>query len=482
MRYIVGLLLLLLCTCGVYAQDQADPTAKVVNFPSKFFTRIQQKTSTLSAELTRQTEKYLTKLAKREDKLRRKIAKLDSASAANLPPSQYAALANKLRMDSGRAVASSGEYMPGIDSLKGGLSFLSQNPNILGANSAMKGQLRKSFTQFNQLQAKMQDADAIKQYVQDRQAQIKQYLLSKFTTLPPGIANQTQAIRQETYYLSAQLKEYKDMLNSPDQLTEKALAILEKLPQFQNYMKANGQLGSLFSLPGNYNSTTALEGLQNKDQVVALMTGQFSGGGPDPLSMIQQNVQAGQSQLDNFKNKLAALGPGSGDMEMPNFKPSRQKTKTFLKRLEYSTDFQTTSTSYYFPTTTDLGLNVGYRVSDKSTIGIGAAYKIGWGNGFQHMALSSQGADIRSFIDVKIKGGFSATAGLEYNYQQLISSFQQIRNLSDWSKSGLVGISKAVSMKNSVFKQTKLQLLWDVLSFSQRPRSQPFKFRVGYSF
>src|SRR6201991_2267036 len=101
---------------------------------------------------------------------------------------------------------------------------------------------------------------------------------------------------------------------------------------------------------------------------------------------------------------------------MPDFKPNDQRTKTFWRRLEYGTNFQTTRNNYAFPTTSDLGLSVGYKLSEKSTIGIGASYKLGWGNGIQHIVFSSQGAGVRSFVDVRIKGSFSASGGLEYNY------------------------------------------------------------------
>ena len=167
---------------------------------------------------------------------------------------------------------------------------------------------------------------------------------------------------------------------------------------------------------------------------------------------------------------------------MQDFKPNEQKTKTFWKRLEYGTNFQTTRDNYYFPTVTDLGGSAGYKISNSSTVGIGASYKIGWGNGIQHIALSSQGVGLRSYIDIKIKGSFSATGGLEYNYTTPFRSVQQLRQWSDWTKSGLIGVTKTVSVKSRVFKKTKVSLLWDVLSYQQVPKTQAVLFRVGYAF
>jgi hypothetical protein len=271
------------------------------------------------------------------------------------------------------------------------------------------------------------------------------------------------------------------MLNDPDQLEKKALSLLNQLPAFQNFMKSNSQLAGLFNLPGNYGSPQGLVGLQTRDQVNSLIQSQVASGGAGGAAALQANLESAGSQLDSYKDKLSKLGSGSGDIDMPDFKPNEQKTKTFWKRLEYGTNFQTTRDNYYFPTVIDLGGSVGYKINNTSTVGIGGSYKIGCGNGFQHIALSSNGAGLRSYLDVKIKGSFSATGGLEYNYTTPIRSVQQLRQWNDWTKSGLIGVTKTVSVKSRVFKQTKVSLLWDVLSYSQIPKTQAVVFRVGYT-
>ena len=177
---------------------------------------------------------------------------------------------------------------------------------------------------------------------------------------------------------------------------------------------------------------------------------------------------------------------------MPNFKPNNQRTKSFWKRLEYGTNLQTAHGNYFYPTTTDMGLSVGYKLNNNSTIGIGGSYKMGWGQNIQHIALSSQGASLRSFLDTKLKGSFYVSGGFEYNYQPLSVTMQStntngsqtppLAGWSDWQQSGLIGFSKIISVKTKFFKQTRLQLMWDFLSYEQVPRAQPIKFRVGYNF
>src|SRR5262249_6706267 len=160
----------------------------------------------------------------------------------------------------------------------------------------------------------------------------------------------------------------------------------------------------------------------------------------------------------------SSLGAGNGDVEMPDFKPNDQRSKTFLKRLEYGANFQTTRNNYMFPTVTDFGASVGYKLGHGNIVGVGASYKLGWGNGIQHVHFSNGGVGLRSFLQVKLKGTFSASGGFEYNYTTPFTAFQQLRQLEYWTKSGLVGVTKTVSMKSSVFKKTTLSLLWDFLS------------------
>ena len=167
---------------------------------------------------------------------------------------------------------------------------------------------------------------------------------------------------------------------------------------------------------------------------------------------------------------------------MPDFKRNTQRTKSFFQRLEFGTNFQSTKSNAFFPRTTDIGLSVGYRLSEKNIVGLGISQKIGWGKDIKHIQLSSEGISFRSFVDIRIKKSFYASGGLEYDYQKPFASMQQLYKLDAWRQNGLLGLSKIVSLKSKTFKKTKLQLLWNFLSYRQSPRSEALKFRVGYNF
>jgi hypothetical protein len=281
------------------------------------------------------------------------------------------------------------------------------------------------------------------------------------------------------------MEEYKKMFEDPSKLETKLMELVLKLPQFKKFFANNSMLASLFPNMSNVNTSAAVIGLQPRAMVNQYLTTRF-GGTANYNQVLQRNIQSAQGEVDELRNKLRSLTNGnygnSGDFDMPDFKPNDQKTKSFFQRLEYGTNLQTAHGTYYFPITTDLGLSLGYKLSDKNIIGIGASYKVGWGKDIRHIDVSSEGAGFRSFLDINIKKTYFLSGGFEYNYQKPFSSFQQINYLKDWQQSGLIGMSKIVSLKTKVFKKTKIQLLWDFLSYQQRPQAQAFKFRIGYNF
>jgi hypothetical protein len=477
---------LCLAVTVTHAQSVDSAIDKVTNFPSKLFSRLSGETARMQQRLTRQTQRYLQRMARKEALLKAQLYKTDSAKAAALfpndPQQQYAALLQKFREDSSRAFTSMGpEYLPRVDSLNGMLGFLSKNPSVLQGGLPLQAQAQAAFSQVQEFQAKLQEADAIKAFIAARKAQIQQYL-SQYTQVPGGVTSALQSYNKEAYYYAEQIREYRQMLNDPDKMIRTALGLLEKLPAFSSFMKQNGFLASLFGVPAGYDNPDGPIGFQTRDQVMAMIQSQISQGGGGGAAAIQNSLNTAQQDINNLHNKLSNLGGGSGDMDMPNFKPNDQRTKTFLQRLEYGTYFQTTPATTYYPSYSDLGLTLAYKLGHQNSIGFGASYKLGWGRPIQHIALSSQGIGLRSYVDIHLKKSFSLTGGYELNYLTPFSSFADIRLLSRWTPSGLIGASKTVSMKSTVFKKTQISLLWDFLSYQQTPRTQPFVFRVGYSF
>jgi len=492
MRYLlIGVILSCYCLpLTSYSQDggASSIAGKITNFPSRFFQKVNDQSASLDQKITSQTEKYLRQLAKKEDRLRKKLYKQDSLAAKRLfenNPLDYTALLQRLQSKSptipGAPAVSGSTYLPYLDSIKTSLKFLQQNKDLLANSAAQQTQISASLTQVNQLQSKVQTTEQIQQLIQQRKAQIRESL-NQYSHMPPGLQSAYQGYSQKAYYYGAQMKAYRDELNDPDKLTKRALTILNQAPGFQSFMKTHSDLSGLFSLPGGGNSgnAKALAGLQTRAGVQQQLQGQVAAGGPDAGQAIQQQIQSAKAKLKALQDKVSQAGGGSSSMDIPDFRPNTQKTKSLLGRLEGGINIQSLPSTYAFPATTDFGASLGYKLNDKNTIGIGAAYKMGWGKDIQHIAISSQGLGIRSFLQTKIKGNFFAYGGFEYNYQQIIYSVSQISNLNYWTRSGLVGITKQYKISNKL--KGNVQLLWDFLSYQQVPRTQAVIFRVGYGF
>lgn len=471
---------------------QASTTDKITNFPSHFFQKVNDRAAAMDQKITRQSEKYLQRLAKKEAQLRQRMFKQDSAAAKRIfgdNPLNYTALLQKLQSQGSvlagapaapalPAVAGT-TYLPYLDSVKTSLKFLQQNQGLLANSAAWQGQAGTSLAQVTQLQNKVQVSEQIQQLIRQRKEQIREGL-SQYTHLPAGLQSSYQGYSRQAYYYGAQLKAYRDEINDPDKLTKRALGILNQTAGFQSFMKTHSDLATLFSLPGGGtpSSPKALAGLQTRSGVQQQLQGPVSSGGPDAGQVVQQQIQSAKTKLKALQDKVSQAGGGSSSMDVPDFRPNTQKTKTLLGRLEGGINIQSLPSSYALPATTDFGASLGYKLNDKNIAGIGISYKMAWGKDIQHIAIRSSGLGLRSFWQMAIKGSFSSYAGFEYNYQPISYAVSQLRNLNYWTRSGLIGVTKQYRI-NSRLKGSA-QVLWDVLSYSQVPKTSPFLFRVGY--
>ena len=472
--YITLLLCISLTVCRQVSYAQVSDS--LIKIPEKYLEKVSAKSSAIEEQLDKKSQKALEKLQKQEAKMKQKLAKMDSSAAKEIFASsneKYKELQEKLKNPAYR------NYIPSLDTLATSFKFIQQNPELISNIKEGKEKLDEALTKVKGLDNQLQKAEEIKRFLKERRQYLKERL-SQF-----GFAKELKQINKQVYYYAAQVKEYKEILNDPKKTEQKAIELLSKTKMFKDFMAKNSMLASLFRVPGDPsdpNYIASLAGLQTRATVNTLVQQQISTGGTNAQQQFQNNLQQAQSQIRQLKDKILRMGGGSSDDIMPEgFKPNDQKTKSFWKRIEVGTNFQTQRATNLFPVTSDLGLSLGYKLNDKSVIGIGASYKFGWGSGWDNMKLSSEGAGLRSFIDWKIKGSLWISGGYEMNYKEGFKSIDQLKDLSAWQSSGLLGISKVVSVRSKLFKKTKVQLLWDFLSYQQVPRTHPILFRIGYN-
>lgn len=460
----------------VFSQAQ-DST--VGSLPSGYLSAASARIGTLESKLDKKSEKALRDFQQQEERIYRKLARVDSTGAARYLAAsrkQYQQLEQKLR-----APLTLTQYLPFLDTLKTSLKYLQEHQELLGKAQDVQNQLSDAAGKVKELEVGLAKAETIKQFLKERRQQLKEQLIN----LP--LARELKKLNKQAYYYSAQVGEYKEVLKDPKKIERKALELLSKTRAFQDFMQKNSQLASLFRLPGGDNADpgAALAGLQTRAQVNGMIQQRIAAGGPNAASQVRENMQAAQGQLSELKNKLAQYSSGdygntSSDIEQPDFRPNNQRTKSMRQRIVVGTDVQSQRARYFFPVTTDLGLSAGFKANDKSIIGLGVAYRLGLGAGWQHLELSHSGIGLRSFVDYKLKGSLYVSGGYEQNYRSEIRSVDQLKDYSAWQSSGLVGLAKRYALSKKL--KGEMKLLWDFLSYQQVPQTQAVLFRVGYSF
>lgn len=364
-------------------------------------------------------------------------------------------------------------YIPGLDSLGTLLHFLQKSGEKYGLTVVQAAQIKNLMTTLSSLQDKMERANDVKKFMNAQQQMLKE-TLDKF-----GIGEKMKSLNKQAFYYQQQINEYKSIINNPEKAVCLLLGVFRNNPVYRDFINRNGQIADLFGTVGVSGSNPVLPGLQTRANLTQ-QTGSLSGGGGiDPSQYVQQQITQAQTALQNLKDNVNQYGGGSSDIVMPGFTPNQQKTKSFLKRLELGLNVASQKANTLLPATSDIALTLGYKLSDKSVIGTGIGYKLGWGSGLRNIRLSSQGMNLRSFMDIKLKGSVWVTGGYEMNYLSEFSKLDQLKNINAWQESGLIGCTKKYKIGK---KEGKLQLLWDFLSYRQRPQPAALKFRIGYNF
>jgi len=453
---------------------------KIAGFPIKFLDGLNKKTSKLEEKLVAKTEKVLTRLERHEQKLRKKLNKKDSVAASQLlgnTEEQYKVLRQMADRNSATLSRSSlNNYIPNIDTLKNSLNFLGNQSEIfLKQNGIDQKEIQSAYSKQNSVDSRLQQANIIREILKQRREDLKQKLLQF------GLVKEYTKYSKQVYYYSKKLNEYKEIIKDPSKIEEKAVSLIQKLPAFQKFFKEHSELASLFPESEFYGTGEGLQGLQARVDVQALMQNRIQTGGPKSQQLIQQNIQAAQSQLNQLKDKVNKTGGNSSDIEMPDFKPNTQRSKSLFQRIELGTNIQNTRSSSFTPTSTDFGLSAGFKINDQSIIGLGMSYRAGWGKDIRHISITHEGFGVRGFLDYKLYRSFYVSGGYEYNYRMRFDNVQQLgRTPENWSSSALLGINK----KYSIGKKWKgdMKLLFDFLYRQHIPVSVPVIFRLGYSF
>jgi hypothetical protein len=474
------LILSLLPVClHLHAQTPDSLDKALARFQGgRYLDQVDRQAGALNSQLTSQSAKYLQTLSSEESQLQQRLQKINPGAAGSLfgnVSDRYGQLQAALVKGTPTGVLghAPGSFIPALDSMKNTLLFLQANKEKLnGLTGAQAQKLGSAIANVQALESKLQAADNLKMLLQQREQYLSQQL-SKY-----GMDGQLGKMNQTVYYYKQQVSDLKASLADPSRLQQKAITVLSQLPAYQHFLAQHSFMSRLFGQPENYNLTdSGMKGLQTRAVVQKMIQQKMAPGGQGASQQLSQQIQQAGGAVSQLQSKLASGGTNQPD---PGFTPNSQKTKSLWKRLEYGANVQFEPATTVLPTLADMALSLGYRLNDRATFGVGAAWKMGLGNGLQHIQFSGQGMGLRSYIDWKWKKNLYLSGGFEENYLAAFRSLDQLRSLTGWQKSGLVGLSREYQVSSKV--KGKAQLLFDFLSFNQVPKAQPVVFRVGWSF
>ncbi len=468
------LLLSAICFCSKSIAQQDSALQALANLPAKYFKEVDKKIGKYSNRISGKTEKTLTKLSRWENKIKNLLQKANPEAANRLfgpGTTTFSSLLQKLKQGKQIADKSKARFDEYQDKLTTSLQYLETK------KAQLDSQYIKPLQQVSQkakdLQEDVATTEAVEKFVKERKKQLMDESLKYI-----GKSKYLSKINKESYYYVEKLRNYKELFKDKKKAEEKAMNLLHKVPGFDKFLQKNSMLASLFGGAGN-SQQIDLAGLQTREGLSSIIQGKIAAGGPNASEAIAQKLQQAQAEVDKLKEKVLKAGGNSSNMELPDFKPNKQKSKTFFQRLEYGANFQSKKGSMYFPSTTDVGLSIGYKLNDKSTIGLGASYKLSLGS-WEKINISHEGVGLRSFIDWKLKKQFLVSGGFEMNYNSAFRKFASLKNLDEWQQSGLLGISKKYKINNKL--KGNLQLMYDFLYRAHSPVSQPIVYRIGFGF
>ncbi len=481
MRIFLTVCLLLYC---VFAKAQADTAPiQLAAGSAPDLTRLENEYDRLSGFIQKNSLHLLTSLQQKEEKIRCQLLSKDKAAATSLFSGYHAAY-QQLEAQVNKPLSALPlhplkDYLPGVDSMKTALRFLQEAQFPILAPASLQNTQDKLL----QLQNQLQQANNISAFIQQRQQQLQQSL-QVFQ-----LEGKLMAYKKEGYYYRTQLEQYKDLLHNPDRLTTKVLSLVRDLPAFQTFFQRHSYLSTLFRMPGSSDEKTGqpIPGLQTRGEVDAAIAERLGPGASITTALTNNDVhsnpvaggmQDAQGQLGKWKNKLSG-SVGNSNAAQADFRPNPYHNKAFFQRILLGFDLQTQSSTAFVPALSTVGFSAGYLLNARSIVGVGAAYKLGWGQPFEHIAFSSQGMALRSFVDWRLKDSWWIAGGYEANYYNSFNRLSQLQSISAWQSSALVGLMKTYKAGK---RSGNVQFLFDALYKQHIPQSQPVIFRMGYSF
>jgi hypothetical protein len=469
------------------ANQLADSTiANLQAIPARYLNTITGKIDSYRSRVSKKTLTTLRKLSRWETKIKNTLTKLHPETAQALFAEgqvTFNSLLQQLEKGEALALQYQTQYNQYRDELTTSLQYLNQQKALLNDNVAK--QVACAREKAAAINAFADSSEALQQFIQERKQQ-----LIKTAFAHMGNSRYLRGLNKDAFYALETFKNYKEIFSDETKTLQLVKDVLHRVPGFAAFVKRNSMLAGLFDVPDG--GMQLQPGMQTIASVQQIMQERISAMGPNAKSIVSQNLEAAQAQLDSYKNKLLNGIEQNGEAGLPDFTPNMEKTKSFAQRIEKNFNLQFTRSNALLPTAAELALGAGYKFSSKVIAGFALSYRLGIGS-IANIKFTHEGFGIRSFLDWKVpslvkadKNGFFVSAGFEMNYipQPISIVTPPIYKLDDspWQQSALLGIAKKLNIQRGKFKSVKFQLLYDFLASKYIPARQHWLFRIGYGF
>jgi hypothetical protein len=442
-----------------------------------------KKISLYSDRISKKTEKTLKRLMKFEKKVHEILLKVHPETAQKLfgnGRETFTSLYEKLNTNSQYFNENLNKYNSYQDKIFTTAKFIETNSNDFDSITQKKALLLLS--NYDSLRDVLSTNEQVSKFINLRK---KELIDESIKYLSQNIKI-FRKINKEAYYYKETLKNYENLFSDERKAEELAISILSKVEGFEAFSKSQSQFAAL-SIPNNLGNGLQLGGSQKIingigsriDLQNQLKNSYPSESGINLSQKIFSNLSEFRSQLDNsdYLNKIKEWVP----KEKIKFKINTQKTKLVKQRIEYGFDIQFSKSKKYIPSSMKAGFNVGYKLSDFFSFGIGASFDLGLGFGWDNINLTPLSIGARGYLKRKISKGFSILGSFESNaLSPNFKSYSSFVHLNSWKQSALLGIVKSYRLSGK--KKGNIQFFYDFLHNYKLPKTDPFVLRMGYEF
>lgn len=464
---------------GQHTEDSIFMKPKILHLAKEII----QETEKTTAQLQENALKNLQQLQQLEAKLAEKVPADQLDEVKQLKDQMAAKLQTVNGLTNPDSLLKSMIHLPYIarfDSLQTLLKF--SMPNM--ADNAL---LQQAQQQIDVLKAQFSQLTALEAWIQEREGQWKN-VFSKVNLEKLALPKAFGKWQEQALAYKMQVQQWKETINDPQKIEQEALKLLNKLPAFREFMSQNGELARLFGSPaGSANAPAGqpIPGLQTRASLAQELQNRFGEAFMQSGGALQQQIQAGMDQLADMQNPIAEKLNELKQANPFQVSPAQEekaalKALPLKKRFEFGINLQSATRIHDFPAVRDIGLSLGYKLNPRSVAGVGIAYKFALGESWKDIQWTHEGIGLRSFFDwrlasagSKLLKGFWITGGFEMNYWSRIARDAQWGNLA-WEKSGLVGVTKVVKVKD---KNIKMMIAFNILKTSAIIQDRVF-FRI----